>query len=112
MCCFPAEGIIYNRSPRGESFSFDFQMWAAAAEVGGLDHTGTNVSPVAKGDGVVKGGTVGASNFEPLFWLRAWDWCFRLVSMLLYEHIWFLNILDLIDNDYRFVIKCNSRIYL
>ena len=57
-------------------------------------------------------GTVGASNFEPLFWLRAWNWCFRLVSMLLYEHIWFLNMLGLVDNDYRFVIKCNLRIYL
>ena len=56
--------------------------------------------------------TVGASNFEPLFWLRAWNWCFRLVSMLLYEHIWFLNMLGLVDNDYRFVIKCNLRIYL
>ena len=37
---------------------------------------------------------------------------FVLVSMLLYEHIWFLNMLGLVDNDYRFVIKCNLRIYL
>ena len=57
-------------------------------------------------------GTVGANNFESLFWLRAWNWCFRLVSMLLYEHIWSLNILGLVDNDYRFVIKCYLRIYL
>ena len=56
--------------------------------------------------------TVGASNFEPLFWLRAWNWCFRLVSMLLYERIRFLNMLCLVDNDYRFVIKCNLRIYM
>ena len=60
----------------------------------------------------MKCGTVGASNFEPLFWLRAWNWCFRLVNILLYEHIWFLNMLGLVDNDYRFVIKCNLRIYL
>ena len=45
-------------------------------------------------------------------WLRAWNWCFRLVSMLLYEHIWFLNMLGLVDNDYRFMIKCNLRIYM
>ena len=56
--------------------------------------------------------TVGPNNFEPRFRLRAWNWCFRLVSMLLYEHICFLNMQGLVDNEYRFVIECKLRIYL
>ena len=45
-------------------------------------------------------GTVEASNFEPLFWLHAWNWCFRLFSMLLYEHIWVLNMQGLVTDLY------------